>query len=220
MTAGLVAGMIGWRASWAAACVRPIEGVEFAQAPARSRAHPGEDIMAKYLLVSFKTCPWVQRAAIVLREKNIAVRVPPYRAGQPARLVPRHLAAQEGAGAAHRRQGVAVRVERDQRIPRRDDRAAAAPGRSDPARHQPRLDRLCADLRRARHRRRLCRRRGRLQRNALEQDTGGVRAARKALWKSKAPDRSSTARSIRWSMPPTRRSCSAISSSTGSGRSA
>jgi glutathione S-transferase len=30
----------------------------------------GEDIMAKYLLVSFKTCPWVQRAAIVLREKN------------------------------------------------------------------------------------------------------------------------------------------------------
>jgi glutathione S-transferase len=30
-----------------------------------------EDKMAKYLLVSFKTCPWVQRAAIVLREKNI-----------------------------------------------------------------------------------------------------------------------------------------------------
>ena len=28
--------------------------------------------MAKYLLVSFKTCPWVQRAAIVLREKNMA----------------------------------------------------------------------------------------------------------------------------------------------------
>jgi len=27
--------------------------------------------MAKYLLVSFKTCPWVQRAAIVLREKGI-----------------------------------------------------------------------------------------------------------------------------------------------------
>ena len=27
--------------------------------------------MAKYLLVSFETCPWVQRAAIVLREKNI-----------------------------------------------------------------------------------------------------------------------------------------------------
>ncbi|HEY7299547.1 MAG TPA: glutathione S-transferase family protein [Xanthobacteraceae bacterium] len=27
--------------------------------------------MAKYLLASFKTCPWVQRAAIVLREKKI-----------------------------------------------------------------------------------------------------------------------------------------------------
>ena len=27
--------------------------------------------MAKYMCVSFKTCPWVQRAAIVLREKNI-----------------------------------------------------------------------------------------------------------------------------------------------------
>jgi glutathione S-transferase len=26
--------------------------------------------MTKYMLVSFKTCPWVQRAAIVLREKN------------------------------------------------------------------------------------------------------------------------------------------------------
>lgn len=27
--------------------------------------------MTKYLLVSFKTCPWVQRAAIVLREKKV-----------------------------------------------------------------------------------------------------------------------------------------------------
>ena len=26
--------------------------------------------MAKYMLVSFKTCPWVQRSAIALREKN------------------------------------------------------------------------------------------------------------------------------------------------------
>jgi glutathione S-transferase len=33
--------------------------------------HQREAVMAKYLLVSFKTCPWVQRAAIVLREKNI-----------------------------------------------------------------------------------------------------------------------------------------------------
>src|SRR6202521_3698111 len=30
-----------------------------------------QDAMTKYLLVSFKTCPWVQRAASVLREKKI-----------------------------------------------------------------------------------------------------------------------------------------------------
>jgi glutathione S-transferase len=38
-------------------------------------AMPGssqERVMAKYLLVSFQTCPWVQRAAIVLREKGTA----------------------------------------------------------------------------------------------------------------------------------------------------
>ena len=29
-----------------------------------------EAAMAKYMLVSFKTCPWVQRSAIVLREKR------------------------------------------------------------------------------------------------------------------------------------------------------
>jgi len=28
--------------------------------------------MAKYMLVSFKTCPWVQRSAIVLKEKGVA----------------------------------------------------------------------------------------------------------------------------------------------------
>jgi glutathione S-transferase len=30
-----------------------------------------ENAMPKYMLVSFKTCPWVQRSAIVLREKNV-----------------------------------------------------------------------------------------------------------------------------------------------------
>ena len=29
-----------------------------------------EVVMAQYMLVSFKTCPWVQRSAIVLREKK------------------------------------------------------------------------------------------------------------------------------------------------------
>src|ERR1700758_4209291 len=32
--------------------------------------HRSEVAMAKYMLVSFKTCPWVQRSAIILREKN------------------------------------------------------------------------------------------------------------------------------------------------------
>jgi glutathione S-transferase len=36
------------------------------------KAGSSEDAMTKYLLVSFKACPWVQRAAIILREKKIA----------------------------------------------------------------------------------------------------------------------------------------------------
>ena len=40
-------------------------------APCRILDRDGENPMPRYLLVSFKTCPWVQRAAIVLREKAI-----------------------------------------------------------------------------------------------------------------------------------------------------
>ena len=47
--------------------------------------------MAKYVLVSFKTCPWVQRSAIVLREKDTEFELR-YIDGQPARLVPRDFA--------------------------------------------------------------------------------------------------------------------------------
>jgi glutathione S-transferase len=54
--------------------------------------------MAKYLLVSFKTCPWVQRAAIVLREKAISFEFRHIAAG----LVPGDLAAQKGASHPHR----------------------------------------------------------------------------------------------------------------------
>src|SRR6185503_4402840 len=41
--------------------------------PSSAHQHPlnPEALMAKYMCVSFKTCPWVQRAAIVLREKKI-----------------------------------------------------------------------------------------------------------------------------------------------------
>src|SRR6185437_14141473 len=36
----------------------------------RHSTDPREEFMAKYMLVSFKTCPWVQRSAIILREKG------------------------------------------------------------------------------------------------------------------------------------------------------
>ena len=49
--------------------------------------------MTKYLLVSFKTCPWVQRAAIVLREKNIDFEFRHIELRQSSRLVPRDFAA-------------------------------------------------------------------------------------------------------------------------------
>src|SRR3989442_11130503 len=39
--------------------------------PCRHPRTSCEAAMAKYRLVSFKTCPWVQRAAIVLREKKV-----------------------------------------------------------------------------------------------------------------------------------------------------
>src|SRR5918998_4223716 len=77
-----------------------------------------------------------------LAREGDAVRAAPYRAGQPAGLVSRDLAAQESAGADRGRHDLAVRVERDQRVSRRDDRAAAASRRPGPTRPQPRLDRL------------------------------------------------------------------------------
>src|SRR5215472_12230869 len=39
--------------------------------PAAAAHKQRKTAMSKYLLVSFKTCPWVQRAAIVLREKKV-----------------------------------------------------------------------------------------------------------------------------------------------------
>lgn len=118
------------------------------------------------------------------------------RPARQARLVPRHLAAQKGSGAACRRLSVAVRIERDQRIPRRDHCAAAAPGGSRAARHQPRLDRLRADLRRARDRRGLCRRRGRRQ-ELPRQNPGSFRAAGACAREAGCGSRYSTARNIR-----------------------
>ena len=70
--------------------------------------------MAKYLLVSFKRVG--ATGAIVLREK-IDFEFRHIEGRQQARLVPRDLAAQEGAGAAHRRPPVAIPIERHRRIP-------------------------------------------------------------------------------------------------------
>jgi glutathione S-transferase len=49
--------------------------------------------MAKYMLVSFKTCPWVQRSAIVLREKDTEFELRHIEPDNRPRIVPRHLAA-------------------------------------------------------------------------------------------------------------------------------
>ena len=141
-------------------------------------------------------------------------RVPAYRIRQSARLVPGHFSAQEGPGAAHRRADIAVRIQCDRRIFGRHDCAAAAPRRSGRARHQPRLDRLSADLRRIGDRDRLCRQRGRVRRGGGK-DPGPLRAAREGAREAGQRPVSSTAPIIRWWMRATRRSCSAISSSTG-----
>ena len=54
------------------ACTPPRKGVKSPQAHARWREHAGEGNHGEISFGKFKTCPWVQRAAIVLREKNIA----------------------------------------------------------------------------------------------------------------------------------------------------
>ncbi len=80
----------------------------------------------KYMLCSFKTCPWVQRAAIVLREKQVPYdityidrdkRPDWFLAISPHSKVP-VLRIDE--------QGRAVRVERHRRIPGRNHAAPAA----------------------------------------------------------------------------------------------
>ena len=84
--------------------------------------------MAKYLLVSFKTCPWVQRAAIVLREKNIAFE---FRHIEPDNRPDWFLAISPHKKVPVLRIDEKVSLfefERDRRISRRNSRAAAASG--------------------------------------------------------------------------------------------
>ena len=67
-----------------------------------------EVVMAQYMLVSFKTCPWVQRSAIVLREKKTDFELrhiePDNRPDWFLAISPH----KKGAGAAYRRQGIAL----------------------------------------------------------------------------------------------------------------
>ena len=173
--------------------------------------------MAKYLLVSFKTCPWVQRAAIVLREKNTrsssatSSRTTGPTGSSPSRRTRRCrcCASTTACRCSNRTRSTNISTRRSRRGCIRTIRCA---------RHQPRLDRLRADLRR--------------------QVTGVAYADDEAAYneggdkipvaferlesalENRAAGPCSTARNIRWSMPPMRRSCSAISSSTASGRSA
>ena len=175
--------------------------------------------MAKYLLVSFKTCPWVQRAAIVLREKNIPfefrhiepdnrpdwfLAISPHKKVPVLRIDDKVSLFESNAINEYLDETIAPRLHPDDPVERA---------------HQPRLDRLCADLRRIGDGHGLCGRRGGLQEGAATKFRWRSSGS-SARWRSRAAARSSTARNIRWSMPPMRRSCSAISSSTASGRSA
>ena len=76
--------------------------------------------MAKYLLVSFKTCPWVQRSAIVLREKKIEFE---FRHIEPDNRPDWFLAISPHKKVPVLRiddTRVAVRIERHRRVPGRD----------------------------------------------------------------------------------------------------
>ena len=79
----------------------------------------------KLELVSHTLCPYVHRAAAMIHEKGVPFERRIHRSQGQARLVPGHLAAREGAGAAGRRPA-AVRVAGDHRVPRRDPSAVAA----------------------------------------------------------------------------------------------
>src|ERR1700737_3785692 len=133
--------------------------------------------MAKYLLVSFKTCPWVQRSAIVLREKNTEFEL---RHIEPDNRPDWFLAI-----SPHKKVPVLsiddkVSMFESNAINEYLDETTAPPlPPEDPvARHKPGLDRLCADLRQHGHGDCLRRHGSRLQQGGRA-DLGAVRAARK-----------------------------------------
>src|SRR5579872_1539256 len=118
--------------------------------------------MPHYMMVSFKTCPWVQRSAIILREKNTPFEF-------------RHIESDN-------RPDWFLAISPHKKVPvlRIDDKVTLFESNAineylDEV-DQPRLDRLRADLCRERHRLRLCRHRGRLRKGG-RQDPGHLRPA-------------------------------------------
>ena len=174
--------------------------------------------MAKYMLVSFKTCPWVQRSAIMLREK-----------GTPFEL--RHIEPDNRpdwflAISPHKKVPVltvddtislfesnAINEYLDETIEPRlhpEDPVARARNRAWTD-YVPTFSSSVTGCAYAATRTRTRRRSPRSPRRS---------AGSKRRSKPRAAGHFSTAKNIRWSMPPMRRSCSAISSSTASARSA
>ncbi len=175
--------------------------------------------MAKYLLVSFKTCPWVQRAAIVLREKNVPfefrhiepdnrpdwfLAISPHKKVPVLRVDDTVSLFESNAINEYLDETIAPRLHPEDPVARAINRAWTD--------YVPTFAESVTGMAYAERRGGLQRRRPRRSRRRSSGSS--------ARWTSRAPGRCSTARNIRWSTPPTRRSCSAISSSTASGRSA
>ena len=175
--------------------------------------------MPKYMLVSFKTCPWVQRSAIILREKGTPFELrhiePDNRpdwflAISPHKKVPvltvddKISLFESNAINEYLDETIEPRLHPADPVERARNRAwtdyvptfaSSVTGCAYAANEEAYKSRDRQNPRR-------------------------LSAGWKRRSKPRAAARSSTARSIRWSMPPMRRSCSAISSSTASARSA
>jgi glutathione S-transferase len=169
--------------------------------------------MAKYLLVSFKTCPWVQRAAIVLREKKVGfefrhiepdnrpgwfIAISPHRKVPVLRIDESISLFESNAIAEYLDETVAPRLHPDDPFERAVNRAwtdyvptfaATVTGRRTPTRRPTTT---------ARWPKSRC-----------------LSSAWSGRWKGREAGRSSTVLGTHSSTPPTHRSCSAISFSIG-----
>ena len=170
--------------------------------------------MANYLLVSFKTCPWVQRAAIVLREKAIPfefrhiepdnrpdwfLAISPHKKVPVLRIDDKVSLFESNAIAEYLDETIAPRLHPADPVARAVNRAWTdyVPTFAESVTATAYAD-TEADYTKA----------------AAKIPVAFDRLER-ALAAQGSAGRSSTARPIRWSTPPMRRSCSATNSSTG-----